>query len=72
MCRAWREREPGARVAAARAALALRPDCAAALLLLAEEDAPTVQEVTYSIHGVIRVSTARANRPLQSIIRSIM
>ncbi|KAL0833108.1 hypothetical protein ABMA28_001218 [Loxostege sticticalis] len=44
MARAWREREPAARVAAARAALALRPDCAAALLLLAEEDAPTVQE----------------------------
>lgn len=44
MARAWREREPGARVAAARAALALRSDCAAALLLLAEEDAPTVHE----------------------------
>ncbi|XP_060801798.1 protein ST7 homolog isoform X2 [Amyelois transitella] len=44
MARAWREREPGARVAAARAALAARPDCAAALLLLAEEDAPTVLE----------------------------
>ncbi|KAI8424514.1 hypothetical protein MSG28_002977 [Choristoneura fumiferana] len=44
LARAWREREPAARVAAARAALALRPDCAAALLLLAEEDAPTVQE----------------------------
>lgn len=47
MGRAWREREPGARVAAARAALAARADCAPALLLLAEEDAPTVQEVTH-------------------------
>lgn len=45
LARAWREREPAARVACARAALALRPDCAAALLLLAEEDAPTVLEV---------------------------
>lgn len=44
MARAWREREPGARVAAARAALSVRADCAAALLLLAEEDAPTVHE----------------------------
>ncbi|XP_061710641.1 protein ST7 homolog [Cydia pomonella] len=44
LARAWREREPAARVAAARAALAARPDCAAALLLLAEEDAPTVAE----------------------------
>ncbi|XP_041970504.1 protein ST7 homolog [Aricia agestis] len=44
LARAWREREPAARVACARAALALRPDCAAALLLLAEEDAPTVLE----------------------------
>lgn len=47
LARAWREREPAARVACARAALALRPDCAAALLLLAEEDAPTVLEVGF-------------------------
>lgn len=46
LARAWREREPAARVACARAALALRPDCAAALLLLAEEDAPTVLEAS--------------------------
>ncbi|CAH0725417.1 unnamed protein product, partial [Brenthis ino] len=44
LARAWREREPAARVALARAALALRPEMAAALLLLAEEDAPTVVE----------------------------
>ncbi|CAG4938432.1 unnamed protein product [Parnassius apollo] len=50
MARAWREREPSARVAAARAALAARPDCAPALLLLAEEDAPTVLEVR-TAHG---------------------
>lgn len=43
--RAWRAREPEARVAAAREALRHAPDCAAALLLLAEEDAPTVIEV---------------------------
>lgn len=45
MARAWRERGAAARVAAARQALGLREDCAPALLLLAEEDAPTVQEV---------------------------
>ncbi|KAJ0178576.1 hypothetical protein K1T71_005351 [Dendrolimus kikuchii] len=58
MARAWREREPGARVAAARAALAARPDCAAALLLLAEEDAPTVHEAERVLRRAWRAAEA--------------
>ncbi|XP_047026138.1 protein ST7 homolog [Helicoverpa zea] len=58
MARAWREREPGARVAAARAALALRADCAAALLLLAEEDAPTVHEAERVLRRAWRAAEA--------------
>ncbi|KAL4705729.1 hypothetical protein ACJJTC_000386 [Scirpophaga incertulas] len=58
MARAWREREPAARVAAARAALQLRPDCAAALLLLAEEDAPTVQEAERAVVCAWRAAEA--------------
>ncbi|XP_022123314.2 protein ST7 homolog [Pieris rapae] len=58
LARAWREREPAARVAAARAALRLRPDCAAALLLLAEEDAPTVLEAERVLRRAWRAGEA--------------
>ncbi|XP_032512886.2 protein ST7 homolog [Danaus plexippus] len=58
LARAWREREPAARVACARAALALRPDCAAALLLLAEEDAPTVLEAERVLRRAWRAGEA--------------
>ncbi|XP_028027249.1 protein ST7 homolog [Bombyx mandarina] len=58
MNRAWREREPTARVAAARTALARDPDCAAALLLLAEEDSPTVQEAERVLKRAWRAAEA--------------
>ncbi|XP_052753533.1 protein ST7 homolog [Galleria mellonella] len=58
MARAWREREPAARVAAARAALRHSPDCAAALLLLAEEDAPTVAEAERVLRRAWRAAEA--------------
>ncbi|XP_059048769.1 protein ST7 homolog [Achroia grisella] len=58
MSRAWREREPAARVAAARAALLHAPDCAPALLLLAEEDAPTVHEAERMLRRAWRAAEA--------------
>ncbi|XP_039749874.1 protein ST7 homolog [Pararge aegeria] len=58
LARAWREREPAARVAGARAALALRPDCAAALLLLAEEEAGTVAEAERVLRRAWRLGDA--------------
>ncbi|XP_052740539.1 protein ST7 homolog [Bicyclus anynana] len=60
LARAWREREPAARVAMARAALALRPDCAAALLLLAEEEAGTVLEAERVLRRAWRLGEAAA------------
>ncbi|XP_054280024.1 protein ST7 homolog isoform X3 [Macrosteles quadrilineatus] len=41
---AWRERNPVARVKAAREALEKNPDCAPAYILLAEEEATTIME----------------------------
>jgi hypothetical protein len=41
---AWRERNPKARIRAAREALAKNSEVATAYILLAEEEAPTVQE----------------------------
>ncbi|GBP62964.1 Protein ST7 homolog [Eumeta japonica] len=60
MARAWRERSPAARVAAARRALAARPDCAPAMLLLAEEDAPTVEEAERALRAALRAAEAAA------------
>jgi tetratricopeptide (TPR) repeat protein len=42
---AWRERDPQARINAAKTALERNPDCATALILLAEEEATQIQEV---------------------------
>ncbi|KPJ05932.1 Protein ST7-like [Papilio machaon] len=58
MARAWRSRSPSTRVAEARAALAERADCAAALLLLAEEDAPTVLEAERVLRRAWRAGEA--------------
>ncbi|XP_013404960.1 suppressor of tumorigenicity 7 protein homolog, partial [Lingula anatina] len=42
---AWRERSPQARVKAAKEALEKNPDCAPAMILLAEEECSTILEV---------------------------
>lgn len=42
---AWRERNPVARIKAARTALEQNPDCAPAYILLAEEEATTIVEI---------------------------
>ncbi|XP_031423558.1 suppressor of tumorigenicity 7 protein-like isoform X1 [Clupea harengus] len=44
MQKAWRERNPQARIRAAYQAIELNPDCAAAYVLLAEEEATTITE----------------------------
>ena len=39
---AWRERNPGARIKAAKDAIGLNAECATAYILLAEEEVPTI------------------------------
>ena len=46
---AWRERNPGARIKAAKEAIGLNSECATAYILLAEEEVPAdIQEPSLS------------------------
>lgn len=53
---AWRERNPVARVKAAREALEKNPDCAPAYILLAEEEATTIVEAEKMLKQALRAA----------------
>ena len=42
---AWRERNPQARIKAAKEAIGLNPECATAYILLAEEEVNSIKEL---------------------------
>ena len=46
---AWRERNPGARIKAAKDAIGLNPECATAYILLAEEEVRTEDALVVTI-----------------------
>lgn len=51
---AWRERESEERITTARAALAINPECASALVLLAEEESETVAQAENLLRRALR------------------
>jgi hypothetical protein len=53
---AWRERNPVARIKAAHDALEKNPDCAAAYILLAEEEATTILDVERILKQALRAA----------------
>lgn len=66
MATAWRERNPAARVNAAKEALGLNPECAAALLLLAEEDATTVFEAEQLLKQAVKAAESSYRKSQQN------
>jgi hypothetical protein len=66
MATAWRERNPAARVTAAKEALVLNPECAPALLLLAEEDASTVFEAEQLLKQALKAAEASYRKSQQN------
>ncbi|CAB0044184.1 unnamed protein product [Trichogramma brassicae] len=55
---AWRERNPIVRIKAARSALDLNPNCAPAYILLAEEEAVTIEEAERILKQALRIAEA--------------
>lgn len=66
MATAWRERNPAARITAAKEALVINPDCAPALLLLAEEEAATVLEAEQLLKQALKAAEASYRKSQQN------
>ncbi|CAA92595.1 Protein ST7 homolog [Caenorhabditis elegans] len=58
---AWRERESEERIQTARAALAINPECASALVLLAEEESETVSQAENLLRRALRAIESTLN-----------
>ena len=62
---AWRERNPEARIKAARDAIALNPECATGFILLAEEGAESVLEAEAKFREAYKIAEANHRRSQQ-------
>lgn len=62
---AWRERNPEARIKAAKEAIGLNPECATAYILLAEEEAGDIQEAETKLREAYRIAETNHRRSQQ-------
>jgi len=62
---AWRERNPEARIKAAKEAIALNPECATAYILLAEEEASDITEAELKFKEAYRIAETNHRRSQQ-------
>ncbi len=62
---AWRERNPEARIKAAKDAIALNPECATAYILLSEEEATDILEAEQKLREAYRIAETNHRRSQQ-------
>merc|ERR1719245_2342413 len=62
---AWRERNPQARIKAAKEAIVLNPECATAYILLAEEEALDINEAEVKFKEAFRIAETNYRRSQQ-------
>jgi hypothetical protein len=62
---AWRERNPAARIKAAKDAIGLNPECATAYILLAEEEAVDIAEAEVKFKEAFRIAETNYRRSQQ-------
>lgn len=62
---AWRERNPEARIKAAKEAIGLNPECATAYILLAEEEAGDISEADTKLREAYRIAETNHRRSQQ-------
>ena len=60
---AWRERNPEARIKAAKEAIGLNPECATAYILLAEEEAGDISEADTKLREEEVISRPGPSQP---------
>ncbi|VDL57292.1 unnamed protein product [Hymenolepis diminuta] len=63
---AWRERNPEERIKKAREALAKNPECVTAMILLAEEECSTINEVEKMLKQAYKISESSLRKSQQS------
>lgn len=62
---AWRERNPEARIKAAKEAIELNPECATAYILLAEEESVDITEAENKLREAYRIAEQNHRRSQQ-------
>ena len=62
---AWRERNPEARIKAAKEAITINPECATAYILLAEEEATDIAEGEVKFREAYRIAETNHRRSQQ-------
>lgn len=63
---AWRERVPAARIKAAHLALEKNPECVTALIMLAEEEAPSMLKVEKIFRKALKLAEANYKKTQKS------
>ena len=66
MATAWRERNPAARISAAKEALVINSECAPALLLLAEEDASSILDAEQLLKQALKAAEVSYRKSQQN------